>query len=91
MPEIKVKPNEVEPVLKRLKERTNDLNTTNPEPQFPTSILNFIERIHAIEDKYYQTLDTYKTTLIKVEDDISSSIETLVQTEQRLAQQMKEK
>ncbi|WP_163527802.1 DUF5344 family protein [Halobacillus ihumii] len=89
MSEINIRPNEVEPVFKSLKERTTELNTTNPRPQFPTSTLNLIERIHTIEEKYYQTLDTYKTALIRVEDDISSNIDSFIQTEQRLSEQMK--
>lgn len=76
MPEIKANSKKVDLVLERLKQRTENLKTSHSNPEFSTSTLNFLNKITSIEKKYYQALSQYKATLLKIEADIQSKIET---------------
>lgn len=88
MPEIKVNPEEVTPVLDSLKTKTEELETTNPKTSFSTSELELIEKIQSIEDKYYLALNNYKNALTKVETNVQESIQAYVDTDENIAKQM---
>lgn len=88
MQEIKVEPEIVTPVLKSLKTKTMELETTNPNPEFTTSKLDFIEKIQSMEEKYYQMLLSYKTALLKVETNVEEAIEAYAETDENIAKQI---
>ncbi|WP_060680869.1 YwqI/YxiC family protein [Virgibacillus halodenitrificans] len=88
MPEIKVNQSVVSPVLQQLNERTQDLDTTNPQPEFSLSTVNFIDKIQSVEESYYAAIKQYKSALLHVEKDIESSIQTYVEKDEQLAGQM---
>ena len=88
MPEINVHPEKVTPVLNSLKAKTEALETTNPSPNFSTSKLDFLEKIQSIEEKYYQTLNNYKTALTKVETNVEEAVQAYVETDENIANQM---
>lgn len=88
MPEIKVEPEKVTPVLNSLRAKTTELDTTNPLPSFTTSKLDFLEKIQSIEEKYYRMLLDYKTTLLKVEADVEAAIESYAETDENIAKQI---
>lgn len=88
MQEIKVEPKIVTPVLKSLKTKTMELETTNPNPEFTTSKLDFIEKIQSMEEKYYQMLLSYKTALLKVETNVEEAIEAYAETDENIAKQI---
>ncbi|MEK5521117.1 MULTISPECIES: YwqI/YxiC family protein [Heyndrickxia] len=85
MPEIKVIKSEVEPVFQNLKEKTNELDTTNPKVEFSESKLDFIKKMEEIEEQYYETIKSFKTFLIKTNNDAWSSIESYIKLDQNLA------
>ena len=64
------------------------MDTTNPLPSFTTSKLDFLEKIQSIEEKYYQMLLDYKTTLLKVEADVEAAIESYAETDENIAKQI---
>ncbi|MEN1967814.1 YwqI/YxiC family protein [Lentibacillus sp. N15] len=88
MPEINVQPEKVTPVLSNLKTKTQELETTNPNPSFSTSSLDFLEKMQAIEKKYYQALNDYKQALTKVETNVDESIQAYVETDENIANQI---
>ncbi|GGB38687.1 hypothetical protein F3157_10940 [Virgibacillus dakarensis] len=87
MPEINVQPEKVKPVLTSLKANTEELETTNPNPDFPTSVLDFLEKMKNIEEKYYQALNDYKAALIKVEKNVDEAVQAYVDTDENIANQ----
>ncbi len=88
MPEINIQPEKVTPVLNSLKAKTEELEITNPNPDFSTSKLDFLEKIQSIEEKYYQVLNNYKTALIKVETNVEEAVQAYVETDENIASQM---
>jgi|SRR5690625_756160 len=88
MPEIIVNREKVTSALERLKQCTEDITTLKSNPEFPTSTLNFLDKITSIEDKYYQALNQYKATLLKIEADIQSNIKTYIEDDESLAHQL---
>lgn len=88
MPEINVQPDKVTPVLKNLKAKTEELETTNPNPNFVTSKLDFLEKIQSIEEKYYNALHNYKTALIRAEKNVEEAVQAYVETDENIANQM---
>lgn len=91
MAEIKVNQEKVNSVLQQLKQRTEAINTTQPTLDFSTSSLNFLDKISSIETTYYQALTQYKTTLLKIEEDIQANIKTYLETDERIAQKIETK
>ncbi|RFA33350.1 hypothetical protein CAI16_15180 [Virgibacillus dokdonensis] len=85
MPEIKVNQTKITPVLQRLKQQTAELNTTPSSIEFSQSRLNLIEEIKTIEEKYYDAIEKYKKSLLKVEEDVEASINTYVEKDEQLA------
>lgn len=88
MPEINVQPEKVKPVLNNLKTQTEELETTKPNLSFSTSSLDFLEKVQAIEKKYYQALNDYKQALTKVETNVDESIRAYVETDENIANQI---
>jgi len=88
MPEIIINREEVNSALERLKQCIEDITASKSNPEFPTSTLNFLDKITSIEDKYYQALGQYKATLLKIETDIQSNIKTYIEADESLAHQM---
>ncbi|GLO67483.1 MULTISPECIES: YwqI/YxiC family protein [Oceanobacillus] len=88
MPEIKVDPDKVTPILNNLKRKTEDLETSNPNPTFSTSDLDFLIKIQSIEENYYSTLNNYKDALIKVESSVDEAVQAYVETDENLAKQI---
>ncbi|KZM53798.1 YwqI/YxiC family protein [Aeribacillus pallidus] len=88
MTEIKVHFKEVESSLDELKQKIIELNTNHSHPSFPVSSLDFITKIKAIEDLYYQIITDYKNTLLNIESDVRKSIENLAETDRNIAQKM---
>src|SRR5690625_5153884 len=88
MPEIIVKREKVTSALERIKQGTEDITTLKSNPEFHTSTLNFLDNITSIEDKYYQALNQYKATLLKIGADIQSNIKTYNEDDESLAHQL---
>jgi Family of unknown function (DUF5344) len=88
MPEIKVHLKEVEASLDELKRKISELNTNHSQPSFPVSSLDFITKIKAIEDLYYQIVTDYKNTLLHIENDVRRHIENLAETDRNIAKKM---
>jgi sugar-specific transcriptional regulator TrmB len=88
MTEIKVHLKEVESSLDELKSKISELNTNHSHPSFPVSSLDFITKIKAIEDLYYQIVTDYKNTLLNIECDVRNSIENLAETDRNIAKKM---
>jgi hypothetical protein len=88
MPEIKVHLKEVEASLDELKRKISELNTNHSQPSFPVSSLDFITKIKAIEDLYYQIVADYKNTLLNIESDVRRHIENLAETDRNIAKKM---
>jgi Family of unknown function (DUF5344) len=88
MTEIKVHFKEIESSLDELKSKISELNTNHSLPSFPVSSLDFITKIKAIEDLYYQIITDYKNTLLNIESDVRNSIENLAETDRNIAQKM---
>ncbi|WP_257349851.1 YwqI/YxiC family protein [Pseudalkalibacillus decolorationis] len=89
MPEIKIEQSTVEPVFNDLKSRTNELDTVKPNLEFNESKLDFIQKIEEIEATYYETINQYKTLLIKAESDAWSSVSSFIQCEENIANDIK--
>lgn len=88
MPEIKVNKSAVEGPFNQLKSSTGDLDTSQPNINFQTSKLDFIEKIESIEDQYYQTLSHYQNLLQKVEADAWSKIEEYFEVDESMSTSM---
>jgi Family of unknown function (DUF5344) len=88
MTEIKVHLQEVEASLDELKRKIGELNTNHSHPSFPVSSLDFIIKIKATEDLYYQIVADYKNTLLHIESDVRRHIENLAETDRNIAKKM---
>lgn len=75
MSEIKTDYSKAKRLLQELKQRTEELPTSHANPEFPTSELNFVDKIISIERSYYQSLNQYKKALLAMEADLQANLE----------------
>ncbi|MBM7604841.1 hypothetical protein JOC75_002845 [Metabacillus crassostreae] len=89
MPELKLNKTDVEPVFQDLRVKVQALDTSKINSQMTESKLNLINKLKVIDEDYEQSLTAYKQVLIQIEKDAWSSLESLFETDQQLAKNMK--
>ncbi|MFC4619399.1 DUF5344 family protein [Camelliibacillus cellulosilyticus] len=85
MPEIKVVKSEIEPVIQDLKAQINQLNASKVHAEFSISALDFVNKIKDIEREYNDLLKSYKSLLLKNENDAWTAIEKFIKSEEQMA------
>lgn len=88
MEDIRIKHEQINASLSKIKQYAEDLATSHSNLSFPASDLDFLNKILSIEDTYHQALEQYQTALLKTEADIQSNLETYANTIEDLVHQI---
>lgn len=78
MSDTKINYVKAQSLLKQLKQQTEDLTTPKSNPEFPTSNLNFLDKITSIEQSYNQALQHHKHSLLSIEKQEAQKIRRLI-------------